>query len=200
MVAPLVIPRGTGSPVNPIAVLCDGALLRVGLSHDLYSSAAQTSWGDIGLAGLDEAGVAWDFLPADDGTLSAAAVEGYDADAVRRPRVTARRPVRGPSTPQLFARFGVGLDAVDLVACSSVGAAVTITPDGAKRAVATAALTLILAVEHRLIDKHRLVEQGRWQDRQHLMGRGLDRKDRRHHRSGQCGPGTLRPARAVSAR
>ncbi|MET3805386.1 phosphoglycerate dehydrogenase-like enzyme [Nakamurella sp. UYEF19] len=148
---------------------------RVGLSHDLYSSSAQTSWGDIELASLEDAGVSWEFLPADDGTLSAAAVTGYDAILFAAPGVTAET-VSGPSTPQLFARFGVGLDSVDLPACSAAGAAVTITPDGAKRAVATAALALILAVEHRLIDKHRLVEQGRWQDKQQLMGRGLTGK------------------------
>jgi phosphoglycerate dehydrogenase-like enzyme len=148
---------------------------RVGLSHDLFSATAQSSWGDIELALLDEAGVAWDFLPEDDGTLSAGAVDGYDAILFAAPGVSAQT-VSGPSTPQLFARFGVGLDAVDLPACSSAGAAVTITPDGARRAVATAALALILAIEHRLIDKHRLVEQGRWQDKQQLMGRGLTGK------------------------
>lgn len=150
-------------------------IFRVGLSQDLYSPTAQSSWGDIQLALLDEAGVAWDFLPADDGTLSAAAVDGYDAILFAAPGVSAQT-VSGPTTPQLFARFGVGLDAVDLDACSSAGAAVTITPDGAKRAVATAALALILAVEHRLIAKHRLVEQGRWQDKHLLMGRGLTGK------------------------
>lgn len=150
-------------------------VFRVGLSHDLYSATAQTSWGDIELTLLDEAGVVWDFLPADDGTLSAAAVDGYDAILFAAPAVTTQT-VSGPFTPRLFARFGVGLDAVDLPACSAVGVAVTITSDGAKRAVATAALALILAVEHRLIDKHRLVEQGRWQDKQELMGRGLTGK------------------------
>ena len=56
------------------------------------------------------------------------------------------RPCRAPDQPRLLARFGVGLDAVDVGACTAAGVAVTITPDGARRAVATAALTLILAV------------------------------------------------------
>ncbi len=148
---------------------------RVGLSHDLYSPSAQTSWGDIELGLLDAAGVAWEFLPPDNGILAAADVNGFDAILFAAPSVTAAT-LDGTAPPQLFARFGVGLDAVDLTACTLAGAAVTITPDGAKRAVATAALALILAVDHHLIGKHRLVEQGRWQDKAQLMGRGLTGK------------------------
>ena len=81
--------------------------------------------------------------------------------------------VSGEDRPVLLARFGVGLDAVDLEACTAAGVAVTITPDGARRAVATAALSLILAVDHRLVVKDRLTRQGRWQDRMAHMGRGL---------------------------
>lgn len=145
---------------------------RVGLSHDLYSATAQTSWGEIELGLLDDAGIAWEFLPPDEGSLTAAAVDGYDAILFAAPAITAQT-VSGPRAPLLMARFGVGLDAVDLAACTAAGVAVTITPDGARRAVATAALAMMLAVDHHLIGKHRLVEQGRWQDKAQLMGRGL---------------------------
>jgi phosphoglycerate dehydrogenase-like enzyme len=145
---------------------------KVGVSHDLYSATGPTSWGDIGLGGLTEAGIDWEFLPEDDGFLRADAVDGHDAILFAAPAVTAAT-VSGARPPRLFARFGVGLDTVDLPACTSAGSAVTITPDGARRAVATAALTLILAVNHRLLNKHQLVVTGRWQDKQALMGRGL---------------------------
>lgn len=144
----------------------------VGVSHDLYSPTGPTSWGDIGLDALTAAGIEWTFLAEDNGGLSADAVDGHDAILFAAPAVTAAT-VGGPRPPRLFARFGVGLDTVDLPACTSAGAAVTITPDGARRAVATAALTLILAVNHRLLNKHELVISGRWQDKQALMGRGL---------------------------
>lgn len=145
---------------------------RVGLSHDLWAADGSTSWGDIGLAELDAAGVSWEFLPADDGALTAAQVDGYDAVLFAAPAVTADT-VSGDRPPLLFARFGVGLDAVDLQACTTSGVAVTITPDGARRAVATAALTLILAVGHNLLIKDQLVRESRWEDKFSLMGRGL---------------------------
>lgn len=148
---------------------------RVGLSADLFSADAQTSWGDIGLEALDSAGLQWDFLPPDDGVLSADAVAGYDAVLFAAPTVTADT-VAGGSTPLLLARFGVGLDAVDVPACTAAGVAVTITPDGARRAVATAALTLMLAVGHRLLTKHRLVVEGDWAAKQQYSGTGLTGK------------------------
>jgi phosphoglycerate dehydrogenase-like enzyme len=149
-----------------------GNRFAVGLTHDLQSPTAPTTWGDIGLDALDQAGVDWGFLPADGGTLTPELVDGYDAVLFASPGVTAAT-VSGPRTPRLFARFGVGLDAVDLAACTEAGAGVTITPDGARRPVATAALTLILSVGHRLLNKHNLVLTGRWQDKQSLMGHGL---------------------------
>ena len=148
---------------------------RVALSADLFSADSQTSWGDIGLDALGSAGVQWDFLPPDDGTLSADAVAGYDAVLFAAPAVTADT-VAGTSTPLLLARFGVGLDAVDVAACTAAGVAVTITPDGARRAVATAALTLMLAVGHRLLVKHRLVVDGNWAVKQRYPGTGLTGK------------------------
>jgi phosphoglycerate dehydrogenase-like enzyme len=67
----------------------------------------------------------------------------------------------------------VGLDTVDLPACTAAGVGVSITPDGSRRAVATAALTLILTLEQQVLAKDRLVREGRWQDRMSYMGRGL---------------------------
>lgn len=150
-----------------------GAPYRVGLSHDLHADGGGTSWGDIGLSLLDaRPDVVWDFLAPDDGTLTAAHVDGYDAVLFAAPAVTAAT-VSGPTPPRLLARFGVGLDAVDVTACTAAGVAVTITPDGARRPVAAAALTLVLAVQHNLLAKDRLVREGRWQDKLALQGQGL---------------------------
>jgi phosphoglycerate dehydrogenase-like enzyme len=145
---------------------------RVGLSADLRAADGSVSWGDIGLAELDRAGVTWDFLPPDDGVLLPHHVQGYDAVLFAAPAVTAET-VSGQRPPRLLARFGVGLDSVDVPACTRAGVAVTITPDGARRAVATAALTLLLAVQHQLLPKYRLVRRADWDAKIHLMGRGL---------------------------
>jgi phosphoglycerate dehydrogenase-like enzyme len=139
-------------------------MFRVAVSQDLRG------WGDIGLDGLSSAGVSWEFLPPDDGTL--AGVDGWDAVIFAAPAVTAAT-VAVQRPPRLLSRFGVGTDTVDLAACTDAGVAVTITPDGAGRAVATAALTLILAAGHRLLAKDRLVRERRWDDKLALIGRGL---------------------------
>jgi phosphoglycerate dehydrogenase-like enzyme len=147
-------------------------MFRVGISRDLRATDTSSSWGDIGLAELDAAGACWEFLPEDGGELTSAHVAGFDAVIFAAPAVTAAT-VSGPNPPRILARFGVGLDAVDLAACTKAGVAVTITPDGAARAVATAALTLMLAAGHRLLAKDRLVRDCRWADKISLMGRGL---------------------------
>ena len=149
-----------------------GTSFRVALSADLRADTGAVSWGDIGLDELERAGVAWEFLPEETEALRAADIDGYDAVLFAAPAVTAET-VSGPNPPRLLARFGVGLDTVDVAACTRAGVAVTVTPDGARRAVATAALTLMLAVGQRLLDKERLVRIGRWADRIDFMGRGL---------------------------
>lgn len=148
---------------------------RVGLSADLRPPAGSdlpTSWGDIGLDALVAAGAELTFLEPDDGVLTAAHVDGYDAVLFAAPGITAET-VSGPNPPRHLARFGVGLDAVDVEACTRAGVAVTITPDGARRAVATAALTLVLSVLQNVAAKDAVVRHGDWSDRLSLMGRGL---------------------------
>jgi phosphoglycerate dehydrogenase-like enzyme len=49
----------------------------------------------------------------------------------------------------------------------------TITPDGVRRPVATAAMTLLLALSHKLLIKDRLTREGRWSEKLHHMGMGL---------------------------
>ena len=148
------------------------AAFTVGISHDFVAPGSPTTWGDIGLAELTGAGTTWRFLPEDAGELVPETIDGYDAVLFGTPSIT-RRTVSGSRPPLVLARFGVGLDAVDLDACTEAGVAVTITPDGARRAVATAALTLILAASHNLLAKDRLVRNGDWTSRSSLMGRGL---------------------------
>ena len=46
----------------------------------------------------------------------------------------------------ILARHGVGLDFVDLEACTRRGIGVTITPQGITRPMASAAVTLVLAL------------------------------------------------------
>jgi len=145
----------------------------VGVSRDFLDPDGRNVWGDIRLGELDDAGIDWHYLPRDTDELLGRDVDGLDALLFAAPAVTARTFTDVERPPLLLARFGVGYDAVDLEACTRHGVLVTITPDGARRPVATAALTLLLAVLHNVTAKDRLVRQGRWSEREQWMGLGL---------------------------
>ncbi|MBR8640566.1 dehydrogenase [Streptomyces tuirus] len=149
------------------------AALRVGVSRDFLDADGRNVWGDIRLGELDAACIDWHYLPRTTGELLAADVDGLDAVLFAAPAVTERTFAGATRPPLLFARFGVGYDTVDLDACTRHGALVTITPDGARRPVATAALALLLAVLHNLVAKDRLVREGRWAEKEQWMGQGL---------------------------
>ncbi|GAA1390295.1 2-hydroxyacid dehydrogenase [Luteococcus peritonei] len=146
---------------------------RVGVSAD-FLSEGRNVWGDIGLGRLDEAGIDWEYMASAPAAFSPEDLAPYDAVLFAAPAVTADSFREGTPSPLLLARFGVGYDAVDLTACTRQGVAVTITPDGARRPVATAALALLLAVLHNLVAKDRLVREHRWAERTGLMGTGLN--------------------------
>jgi len=149
--------------------------VQVGLTADFAPTEGQveSSWGPIGLGRLGELGINWNFLPPDEGALTSHDVDGYDAIVVGSPAVTAET-VSGEAPPRLIARFGVGYDAVDLVACNAAGVAVTITPDGARRPVAAATVAMVLGLTHNIVVKDRLVRNARWSDRMAWQGVGLN--------------------------
>jgi phosphoglycerate dehydrogenase-like enzyme len=150
-----------------------GRDFQVGVSGDFLGAEGRNIWGDIRLGDLHAAGVDWHYLPRVTGELLAEDVDGLDAVLFAAPAITERTFAGAVCPPVLFARFGVGYDTVDLDACTRHGSLVTITPDGARRPVAAAALTLLLAVLHNLVAKDRLARAGRWAERDRWMGQGL---------------------------
>ena len=75
----------------------------------------------------------------------------------------------------MVARFGVGYDNVDVEACDENGIAVVITPDGVRRPVAVAIMTLMLALTGKMMKKDALTRQGPggWAQRSDYMGVGI---------------------------
>lgn len=145
---------------------------RVGLTRDFLKPDGTLGFEDIGLDLLRGAGVEWEFLAENTPELRADQVRDYDALLVLAPRVTAAT-LQEPGRLTLLARFGVGYDSVDVEACTRQGVLLTITPDGVRRPVAAAALTLLLALAHKLLLKDRLTRAGRWAERFDHMGMGL---------------------------
>jgi D-3-phosphoglycerate dehydrogenase len=81
--------------------------------------------------------------------------------------------VREAGRLALVARAGVGYDAIDVDALTERGIFLTITPDGVRRSMGAAALTLLLALGHRLVLRDRFTRGGRWVEESQELGVGL---------------------------
>ena len=145
---------------------------RVGLTSDVGDK--QTFKPDYyGIEGLDDHdGIEWEFMEGDSDPLTPDDVRDYDALLVFGRRVSADT-FAGVDRPVLAARFGVGYDTVDVGACTDSGVALTITPDGVRRPMASSFAAFILALGHKLMWKDRITRDGRWDERYTQTGVGL---------------------------
>ncbi|MCI0637214.1 MAG: dehydrogenase [Actinobacteria bacterium] len=132
--------------------------VRVGVTADVRGEDGAPVY-DLAL--LDEAGVAWEWIRGD-GELAPADVASYEAIVLYHPYVT-RRTLNAAGRLRLIARLGVGVDNIDVDACTSAGVLVTVTPDSVRRPMASGAMAFILALAHRLPEMDRCVRSGRWQ-------------------------------------
>ena len=132
---------------------------RVALSGDFRKADGSPTFPDFDLAPLrGHPGIEIAYLePGPE--IQAGQLADFDALILLTPRFgeTAIKPNGRLAT---VARFGVGYDNVDVAACSRNGIAVVITPDGVRRPVAAAILTLILALSGKLFTKDRLTRGG----------------------------------------
>ena len=143
----------------------------VGLTRDLLKPDGSPVFPDLDLSALDEAvEVEWDYLGEGGPEVRPDLIVGRDALVVLAPKITAAT-LEGAERLAIVARLGVGYDSVDVEACTGAGVALTITPDGVRRAVASSALVLALA--HQLLIKDRLTRAGQWALRVDHMGTGL---------------------------
>jgi phosphoglycerate dehydrogenase-like enzyme len=146
---------------------------RIGYTKDFLNDRGEVGWGDIALDLYDGvADIDVSYLDVDERTITPANAAGYDALGVLAPRITAELV---DNLPQLaiVARFGVGYDTVDIDACTRNGIAVTITPDGVRRPMASVAMAFMLALAHRIIEKDRITREGGWGRKLDYMGYGI---------------------------
>lgn len=150
---------------------------RVALTRDFRDDDGNIGWGDIGLDRLEaEPGIEWDFLDVNESPLSPGALAGYDGVMVLGNSVDAGS-LEGADRLKVLARFGVGYDTIDVEACTAKGVPVTITPDGTRRPMAIAAVTMLLSVAHNVRQKDRIVRERRdWSERYEYNGLGLPGK------------------------
>jgi D-3-phosphoglycerate dehydrogenase len=137
-------------------------VFRVGVTRDIRRPDGSLAFAPIAdLDALDRPGIAWRFLEEDPRPLRPELIEDLDGLYHFSSQVTAES-LDGVERLAVVARQGVGLDFVDLDACTERGIAVTITPGGVTRPMASAAATLILALAHRLPDRQRAFRAADW--------------------------------------
>jgi D-3-phosphoglycerate dehydrogenase len=148
-------------------------VFRIGITRDVLRPDGSLVFAPVGFEVLDAPGIEWGFLDEDRRELTSDQLVELDGLFHFSPVVSAAS-LEGVERLALIARHGVGLDFIDLEACTERGIAVTITPAGLTRAMASAAVALVLALSHRLVERDRLVQAGRWSEgRFDLIGLGL---------------------------
>lgn len=176
-------------------------MIRVGLTRDLFTGDGTPSFGAGPLGLLDGcAGLQWEVLPDAVAEIGPEHAARYDALYINAARVTAAGVGGGDRRLKLVARHGVGYDAVDVPALTAAGILLTNTPQAVQRPVATMAITFVLALAQRLLEKDRLTRAGGWQRRADFMGRGLTGKTLGIVGAGGTGRETMRLARAFDMR
>jgi phosphoglycerate dehydrogenase-like enzyme len=147
---------------------------RVGLTRDFLTPSGELAMGDIGLRKLQSTpGVSVEFFTDHLPEVTPAQITDFDAVISLAPRYTQQTFAGASSRLACLARFGVGYDMVDIRALTEHDVMLTITPDGVRRPMATAVITLLLALAHEVFAKDRLVREGRWQERTNIRTTGL---------------------------
>jgi len=140
-------------------------VFRVGITRDIRRTDGLLSFAPVvsRLELLEVPGLECEFLSEDLRPLTPDLLRDLDGLYHFSSPVTAAS-LEGVERLVLLARHGVGLDFVDLAACTERAIAVTITPDGVTRPMASAAATLVLALAHRLPERDRALRRGDWGD------------------------------------
>ena len=145
----------------------------VGISSDFRKTDGSAAFPQFDLSPIErDPEVEFDFVDAVDGEFTPEGLEELDALVLLVPRIGATS-FHPNGRLALVARFGVGYDTVDTQACTEAGVALTITPEGVRRPVAAAIMTLMLALTGKLLIKDRLTREGRWAEKTDHNGIGL---------------------------
>lgn len=139
----------------------------VGYSSDLVRIAQRTGI-DLGLDQLrGERHVHCEVFDATAAEASVTWAEDFDAVYLGKTPITKAVLECSPRL-LLAARWGVGYDRIDVDACTQAGVLVTITPDGVRRPMAVAMMSMLLALSTSITQKDRFVRSGAWSQERHL--------------------------------
>lgn len=145
--------------------------ITIGISAALFGKEGTPCFDKALLAQLsDHPDIEMVIMEADKTHILAEDAERFDAVYLMLERVTGDAIDTPARKLKLIARHGVGFDTVDIPGVSRLGIIVTNTPAAVRRPVASMAMTMLLSLSHRLIEKHNLTRAGRWADSPDFMG------------------------------
>lgn len=146
----------------------------VGITSDNAYPDGSTIFGDIGLDRLERAGLKWEVIaPVERHAPTVSDLEGYDAVLSLGHWPFSTELVAALPRLKHVARFGAGYDGIDVQGLAEQGVVLTNAPTGVRRPLALSAMTLLLALGHKLFENQRAAVSGRWTERGNYRGIGL---------------------------
>jgi D-3-phosphoglycerate dehydrogenase len=151
------------------------ATLRIGLSRDFLTSTNELAFDAVAWERLKLLpGARVEFLASPPAAaLTPEDVARFDVLIIKRNPLSATTLQTPGLRLRLLLRNGVGVDHIDVSACTQAGVMVCTTPDAVARPVASAAMALLLAFSHELFTRDRLTRAGRWSERWNRAGVAL---------------------------
>ena len=146
---------------------------RIGITRDFLDKDGKFKLPGPGLRLLNEMlGVDYEVFSKYLPEVTPEQVQGFDMVITWMPRWT-QRTILGNGQLLSIHRIGVGYDVIDVHALTNAGVMLCTTPSASRRPMAVAIITLILTLSTRLLDKHKLTREGRWDEKQKCIGSGL---------------------------
>jgi phosphoglycerate dehydrogenase-like enzyme len=144
-------------------------MFRVGVTSDIVGADGRLVY-DLSLL-EGRADITCEVMVGHGDELMPEDVAPYDAIVLFHPTVSGAT-LSGARVPRLIARLGVGVDNIDVAACTEHGILVTTTPDSVRRPLACGIMAFVLALAHRLPEMDRHMREGGF-DRFAHVGVGL---------------------------
>ena len=146
---------------------------RVGIGSDLFAADGSLLLADaVATCSAPVPGLELGTIGQPRAELTPSDVGGCDAVITLWQRVTPGT-LAGVERLATIARWGVGVDMIDLDACTERDVLVSITRDAVRRPVAEAILTYVLVLAKRVLHGDRLVRTGQWDEKEAPGGIGL---------------------------
>ena len=146
---------------------------RISITADFYDECGEPRYSDFGLSVFDgHDSLEVSAFSQNNAEIGAEQLADAHAVLVLTPTVTAES-LRLASNLLVVSRFGVGFDSVDVASCTQNDVLVTIAKGAVDRPVAEATIAWMLALNHKVFQKDKLVRSGDWDARSNLMGTEL---------------------------